>query len=68
MSTFLKIAEVAQRLNVSERTILRLIASDPVFPVVVLGERSRRVPEAELSAYLEARRSPAIRLIQPSKA
>lgn len=59
MGPLLKIPEVAQRLNVSERTIRNLIASDPLFPCVVLGERSRRVPENGLEAYLQAKRVPA---------
>lgn len=54
----LRIHEAARRLNVSERTIRNLIASDPTFPVVVLGGRSRRVPETGLEAYLQAKRLP----------
>lgn len=59
MAPLLKIPEVAERLNVSERTIRNLIASDPTFPCVVLGERSRRIPESGLEAYLQAKRLPS---------
>jgi excisionase family DNA binding protein len=56
----LTIPDAARLLSVSPRSVKRWIAAGS-FPVVRLGERQRdrRVPEAELVAWVEARKAKA---------
>jgi excisionase family DNA binding protein len=52
-SRFLTVAEVAQRLAVSERTIRRLIAAEIMPSVQLSGPRSAvRISEQELNEWL----------------
>jgi excisionase family DNA binding protein len=50
--TFLNVEQVAEKLGVSERTIRRLIASRHL-KVFRVGQRSWRIDQADLHAYIE---------------
>ena len=52
---FLTFRQVAERLQVSQRTIADW-ASKRVLPVVWLGPRSPRILETDLTAFVERRR------------
>lgn len=52
-------AEVADRLNASKRTVQRLIVRGEL-PAIKLNARSIRVAEADLDAFLAARRSVSV--------
>jgi len=56
MTVFLKPSEVAARLNVSRRAAYYLISSGEL-PSITIGEKSLRVDEKDLNAYIEARRT-----------
>lgn len=52
--------EVADRLKVSKRTALRLMAEQR-FPTVQISDRLIRVNADDLDAFVEAQRVPALR-------
>ena len=49
----LRLGEAAQLMNLPVRSLRLLMRSDPRFPVIELGPRTRRVPEDELRTYLK---------------
>lgn len=56
MTVFLKPSQVASRLNVSRRAAYYLISSGEL-PSITVGEKSLRVDENDLNAYIDSRRS-----------
>lgn len=54
--TTLRMPQVAQQLGLAASSLRRLIATDPEFPVIVLGPRTRIVVAEELQEYLAKRR------------
>lgn len=54
--TPLRLHEVARMLGLPARTVRHLAASDPEFPVVTLGPRTRIVRPEDLASYIEKRR------------
>jgi predicted DNA-binding transcriptional regulator AlpA len=54
--TPLRMPQVAQQLGLAASSLRRLIATDPEFPVIVLGPRTRIVDAEQLQEYLAKRR------------
>ena len=50
-ATFLRPAEVAERLRVSERTVYRLVESGELHPTYVGRNRALRIRLSDLAAY-----------------
>jgi excisionase family DNA binding protein len=53
-ATGLRVRDVASRLGVSERLVWRLISTGEI-RAVRIGQRSTRVTEGDLAAYLDSR-------------
>ena len=51
---YLRLGEVAQLMNLPVRSLRLLIHSDPLFPVIELRPRTRRIPADQLAVYLNA--------------
>lgn len=54
--TPLRMPQVAQQLGLAASSLRRLIATDPEFPVIELGPRTRIVSAEDLQAYIDKRR------------
>jgi excisionase family DNA binding protein len=57
-STALTVEQVAEKLNVSQRTIRRMIASKTIKAFRV-GQRTWRIDQADLDAYIEDQKQKA---------
>lgn len=57
MTNHLRFRDVAARLGVDVRKVREIARTDPTFPVVTLGPRTKVVSEEDLRRYVESKKA-----------
>lgn len=52
---YLNMLQAAETLNISIRQLYNIVATDPTFPAVPMGDRKKIVPRRKLEAWVERR-------------